>query len=210
MGCYTLSHSRDHAGRATHAQPSPSKTSGHKSILLQNTNWKHLLLVGRVRVCACVFADEASTAGFPSRTSSPTSGTGTVCSATCHSHRVCVPQPSCLRDTAVEPSPLRAAAVSSACSSRRLCMQQPSPLRVTAVTSDGHEDPPRADTEARGLHQSPHGRSGQRLVDPRAARRHSDAPLHARIAGHGRALDPDRAPHADVVGAARAQGGGAG
>ena len=61
--------------------------------------------------------------------------------------------------------------------------------------------------EARGLHQSPHG---QRPVAPRAARRHRNAPPHARMAERGRVLDPARAPHAGVVGAARAQGGGAG
>ena len=60
--------------------------------------------------------------------------------------------------------------------------------------------------EARGLHQSPHG---QRPVAPRAARRHRNAPPHARMAERGRVLDPARAPHGGVVGAARAQGGGA-
>ena len=152
MGCYTLSHSRDHAGRATHAQPSPSKT------------WRHLLSAGvlanitqRKRfhsASRCVIPPAA----FPSRTSSPTSSSGTVYSAACHSRRLCVPQPSALMGMAIHRAQTR---------------------------------------EARGLHQSPHG---QRPVAPRAARRHRDAPLHARMAGHGRALDQARAPHVGVVG----------
>jgi hypothetical protein len=122
----------------------------------------------------------------------------TAVASACHTRR-CVPHP-----------PLRAATV-SACHSR-LCVPQPS-LHATAVASDGHGVMAihRAQSrEARGLHQSPHG---QRPVAPRAARRHRraarrhrNAPLHVRLAGHGRALDPARAPHAGVVGAARAPG----
>ena len=83
-GCSTASKSRDHAGRATHAQLSPSKTSGSRA---------------RTGSTCCLSAGCASPPpGFPSRTSSPTSGSGTVCDAVCHSPPLraspaCVPAP---------------------------------------------------------------------------------------------------------------------
>jgi len=153
-----------------------SATFTFKSIRLQDTNWKHLLLVGRVR-------DPTSWLSIEDVESHVWLGYCLLF---------------CMHATPV-----------SACHTRRLCVPHP-PLRATTVDSDGHGVMAihRAQTrEARGLHQSPHD---QRPVAPRAARRHRNAPLQARMAELGRVLDPARAPHAGVVGAARAQGGGAG
>ena len=143
-----------------------SATFTFKSIRLQDTNWKHLLLVGRVR-------DPTSWLSIEDVESHVWLGYCLLC---------------CMHATPV----------ASACHTR-LCVPQPSTLMGMAIH--------RAQTrEARGLHQSPHD---QRPVAPRAARRHCNAPPRARMAELGRVLDPARAPHAGVVGAARAQGGGA-